>query len=121
MSTTTHKETAFAYSGVKSQRGTVFEIAAGRVDVGASISFLSQYPGEEEYLMQPLCCLEVPLTSLQRWKKAYVAAALRFPAKSLCRCCTAHVLDSLVRDPLLQVVGEQRIDRTPHGEVLISI
>jgi hypothetical protein len=63
MSTTTHKETAFAYSGVKNKRGTVFEITAGRVDIGASISFLSQYPGEAEYLMQPLSCLEVLLTS----------------------------------------------------------
>jgi hypothetical protein len=59
MSTTTNKETAFAYSGVKSKRGTVLEISAGRIDVGASISFLSQYPGEAEYLMQPLSCLEV--------------------------------------------------------------
>ncbi len=58
MSTTTDKRTAFSYSGVKKQRGTVFEIAAGRVDVGASISFLSQYPGEAEFLMQPLSCLE---------------------------------------------------------------
>jgi hypothetical protein len=63
MSTTTYKETAIAYSGVNSERGIVFEIAAGRIDVGASISFLSQYPGEAEYLMQPLSCLEVPLLS----------------------------------------------------------
>ena len=59
MSTTTQKQTAIFYSGVKKQRGTVLEIAAGRVDVGASISFLSQYPGEAEFLMQPLACLEV--------------------------------------------------------------
>jgi len=59
MSTTTAKETACEYSGVSNERGTVFEIAAGRVDVGASISFLSQYPGEAEYLMPPLSCLEV--------------------------------------------------------------
>ncbi len=63
MSTTTNKETAFAYSGVKDQRGTVLEIEVGRVDVGASIAFLSQYPGEAEFLMQPLACLEVPLPS----------------------------------------------------------
>ena len=31
----------------------------GRIDIGASIGFLSQYPGEEEYLVQPLACLEV--------------------------------------------------------------
>ena len=59
MSTTTNKATAMAYSGVNQARGTVFEITAGRVDVGASISFLSQYPGEAEFLMPPLCCLEV--------------------------------------------------------------
>ncbi len=59
MSTTTDKATAFAYSGAAQRRGTVLEIAAGRVDVGASISVLSQYPGEEEFLMPPLSCLEV--------------------------------------------------------------
>ncbi len=59
MSTTTDKGTAFAYSGVTKRRGTVFEIAEGQVDVGASISFLSQYPGEQEFLMPPLSCLEV--------------------------------------------------------------
>ena len=58
MSTTTDKATAFAYSGVTKKRGTVLEITAGRVDVGASISFLSQYPVEDEFLMQPLACLE---------------------------------------------------------------
>ena len=59
MSTTTDQATAFAYSGAAQQRGTVLEIEAGEVDKGAHISFLSQYPGEEEFLMPPLCCLEV--------------------------------------------------------------
>ncbi len=85
MSTTTAKETAYAYrrvfeshsfwfyctgfdptglidhwnSGIDKKRGTVFEIQAGRVDIGASIQFLSQYPGEAEFLMQPLSCIEV--------------------------------------------------------------
>ena len=95
-------------SGVDKQRGTVFEIQAGRVDVGASIQvnrvlcgqintiseieisrslywkiqlielhrmlarqFLSQYPGEEEFLMQPLSCLEVMRTSSGRYSLAY--------------------------------------------------
>jgi hypothetical protein len=58
MSTTTAKATACQYSGVDKKRGIVFQISAGRVDNGASISFLSQYPGEEEYLMPPLSCLE---------------------------------------------------------------
>ena len=60
MSTTTLLSTAVEYSGVKKQRGTVFEIQVGRIDVGASIVFLSQYPGEEEILFPPLGCLEVP-------------------------------------------------------------
>jgi hypothetical protein len=59
MSTTTHKETALKHSGIKDQRGTVLEIDVSHVDVGASIAFLSQYPGEAEFLMQPLSCLEV--------------------------------------------------------------
>mmetsp|Transcript_70707 Transcript_70707/g.188737 ORF Transcript_70707/g.188737 Transcript_70707/m.188737 type:complete len:841 (-) Transcript_70707:766-3288(-) len=59
MSTTTSKETAFTYSGTDKKRGTIFEVYAGRVDIGASIKFLSQYPGEDEFLMQPLSCLEV--------------------------------------------------------------
>ena len=37
MSTTTARNTAYQYSGVDKKRGTVFEIQAGRVDVGASI------------------------------------------------------------------------------------
>ena len=31
----------------------------GRVDIGASLELLSQYPTEREYLMPPLSCLEV--------------------------------------------------------------
>ena len=59
MSTTTSQETAVVYSGKDGERCTVLEIMAGRVDVGADIGFLSQYPGEQEFLMQPLSCLEV--------------------------------------------------------------
>ncbi len=59
MSTTTDKKTAVAYSGVRKMRGTVLEITAGQIDVGASISLLSQYPAEEEFLMPPLSCMEV--------------------------------------------------------------
>jgi hypothetical protein len=59
MSTTTSRETAVAYSGKDGERCTVLEISAGRVDMGADIGFLSQYPGEQEFLMQPLACLEV--------------------------------------------------------------
>ena len=59
MSTTTSMATAIEYSGIDRKRATIFEIQAGRIDVGASLSSVSQYPGEEEFLMQPLSCLEV--------------------------------------------------------------
>ena len=51
MSTTSSRETAMHYSGRDGLRCTVFEITAGRVDVGGDIGFLSQYPGEREFLM----------------------------------------------------------------------
>ena len=54
------RSTALLYGGEAcGRRGTVFEVQVGRVDIGASIGFLSQYPGEREYLMPPLSCLEV--------------------------------------------------------------
>jgi NLR family CARD domain-containing protein 3 len=59
MSTTTNKNVAMQYSGVKQQRGTVFEITVGRIDMGADLSWLSQYPKEKEILFPPLTCLEV--------------------------------------------------------------
>jgi hypothetical protein len=59
MSTTTERAIAVQYSGTRSRRGIVFEISAGRIDIGASISFLSQYAGEEEFLIQPLSFIEV--------------------------------------------------------------
>lgn len=34
---------------------TIFEISVGMIDRGSSISFLSQFPGEEEVLMPPRC------------------------------------------------------------------
>jgi hypothetical protein len=59
MSTTTERSIAVQYSGTRVKRGIVFEISAGRVDIGASISFLSQYSREEEFLVQPLSFVEV--------------------------------------------------------------
>lgn len=40
-------------------RSTVFEIELGQVDKGASVSFLSQYPCEDEILIPPLSNMEV--------------------------------------------------------------
>ena len=59
MSTTTDRAIAIHYSGADKRRAIIFEIQAGRVDIGGSLRFVSQYPGEDEFLMQPLSCLEV--------------------------------------------------------------
>jgi hypothetical protein len=59
MSTTTKRNLALQYSGRDLNRGTIFEITAGRIDIGASLNWVSQYPQEEEFLFPPLCCLEV--------------------------------------------------------------
>ena len=40
-------------------RPTLFEIQLGQVDRGAMLSWISQYPGEEEVLLPPLSNLEV--------------------------------------------------------------
>ena len=60
LSLTTERSTAMCY-GIKDvgRRGVLFEVQVGRVDIGASIAFLSQYPAENEYLLPPLSCLEV--------------------------------------------------------------
>jgi NLR family CARD domain-containing protein 3 len=59
MSTTADRKVAVQYSGAGGRRGTVLEIAAGRVDIGADLSWVSQYPCEKEFLFPPLTCLEV--------------------------------------------------------------
>ena len=38
---------------------TILEVNVGRVDVGGRLTALSQYPGEDEYLVGPYACLEV--------------------------------------------------------------
>lgn len=59
LSTTTKREVAVQYSGTGAGLPTIFEIAVGQVDRGASLKVLSQYAGEEEILMPPLSNLEV--------------------------------------------------------------
>ena len=59
MSTTTKIETALQY--IKGKREpTVFEITLGAVDRAASLAWLSQYPGEKEYLLPPLSSIVSP-------------------------------------------------------------
>jgi hypothetical protein len=80
-----------AYSGNGGQRCTVLEITAGRVDVGADISFLLQCPGEKEFLMQLLSCLEV------------LAVLLHLQGNSIPFCATHPIM--LYKARLLQFYG----------------
>jgi len=58
LSTTTRMEVAVAYIGDKGMP-VLFKFEVGDMDRGASLSFLSQYPNEEEILIPPLSYLEV--------------------------------------------------------------
>jgi len=61
MSTTPKREVAMEYAGMgaDSQTSIVFEIKMGMIDRGADISWLSQYPHEEERLYPPLTALSI--------------------------------------------------------------
>jgi hypothetical protein len=61
MSTTTNREVAISYSkpGRENKCSMVFEIQMGMIDRGAEMSWVSQYPTEEEILFQPLTGVEV--------------------------------------------------------------
>ena len=53
------RSVAVQYAARGASVPTVFEISVGAIDRGASLSFLSQYPGEEEILLPPRSYLEV--------------------------------------------------------------
>jgi hypothetical protein len=59
MSTTLKREEAIKYAASGRTAPLIFEIQQGMIDRGADISFLSQYPSEEEILFNPLTGLEV--------------------------------------------------------------
>lgn len=63
MSTTTNRDVAVHYSGLvqggSSLAAVVFEIDEGAIDRGADVSWLSQFPYENEVLFPPLTYLEV--------------------------------------------------------------
>jgi len=58
MSCTLKRDVALEYIG-KGSLPTLFEIETSQIDRGASLSWLSQYPNEEEVLLPPLSNLEV--------------------------------------------------------------
>ena len=58
VSTSTDRTVAANYVGGK-EMPILFEFEVGDVDRGASLSFLSQYPNEDEILIPPLSYLEV--------------------------------------------------------------
>jgi hypothetical protein len=59
LSTTTDSSVATDYASSGGKSAIVFEIAMGLVDRGASLSWLSQYPHEEEILFAPLTGVEL--------------------------------------------------------------
>jgi ankyrin repeat protein len=58
LSTSTNEEVAVSYIGGKAMP-VLFQFDVGDIDRGASLSFLSQYPNEDEVLIPPLSYLEV--------------------------------------------------------------
>jgi hypothetical protein len=58
LSTTTNELVAVSYLGGK-KMPVLFQFDVGDIDRGASLSFLSQYPNEDEVLIPPLSYLEV--------------------------------------------------------------
>lgn len=68
LSTTRDREVALSYAagnGGDAKAGFIFEIQQGMVDRGADLSFLSQYPHEEEILFAPLAGFEVKHTRVE--------------------------------------------------------
>ena len=61
MSTTLDQEVALQYAAAHGSGGTLFQVGMGMVDRGADLSWLSQYPHEQEILFAPL----VPMLGLQ--------------------------------------------------------
>ena len=59
MSTTTKKAVAVSYINASKRRPILFEYDVGSIDRGGSISFMSQYPGEDEVLIPPRSFVEV--------------------------------------------------------------
>jgi hypothetical protein len=68
LSTTLTRDVALIYSGVKKNRGVLFEIEIGAVDCGAQINAISQYPCEAEMLFGPLTNLETIGTRLETFE-----------------------------------------------------
>ena len=64
LSTTTSRRVAMGYASGRGV-GVCLEIMQGSVDRGANLSFLSQYPHEEEILFGPLSSLEVQGTHVE--------------------------------------------------------
>ena len=59
MSTSTNKEVAVSYINTAKGLPILFEFEVGSIDRGAPLSFLSEFPSEDEVLVPPLSNLEV--------------------------------------------------------------
>ena len=62
-STTTDREQAVIYAS--GSQSTIFEMQMGMIDRGADLSWLSQYPHEQEVLFPPLTGLEALSTEVE--------------------------------------------------------
>ena len=86
MSTTMDKEVALQYAA-SGGRGIVFEIQQGMIDRGADISWLSQYPHEQEILFGPLVkstCLPASLPPSLPPSLKYVSSPHSYRPGSRC-------------------------------------
>jgi Ca2+-binding EF-hand superfamily protein len=84
MSTTTRREVAVCYIGGKAFP-ILFECEVGDIDRGCSLSFLSQYPQEDEILIPPMSYLEVTgKPSVKETEKGSNVFMTVYPARINC-------------------------------------
>mmetsp|Transcript_32511 Transcript_32511/g.75742 ORF Transcript_32511/g.75742 Transcript_32511/m.75742 type:complete len:1094 (-) Transcript_32511:948-4229(-) len=106
MSTTTKREVATHYSMSKEgMLATIIEVEVGQIDRGASLTFLSQYPGEEEVLLPPLSNLEV--VGKPRMEHSGMGTTVVIPCRINCNLKTL-TMDELVGRRKIQMVAMQR-------------
>ena len=87
MSTTARREVAVQYTAGK-EMPTIFEIAVGQVDRGATIDFVSQYPSEAEILFPPLSNMEVvdkPRLKMMPGGRMITVVSIRINSNSMSR------------------------------------
>ena len=135
MSTTTSRDVALYYIGGR-EMATIFSIQVSAVSKGASISHLSQFPGEEEVLMPPGSFLEVVGAPQVVTLDDGTTSVLEIPMQISCpkmvtieetrasrrtglRAMVEHALLEIHRD-LEALSKEERVARRAEGDVFCS-